>query len=202
MRHRVIQFGFAVIGASVGALACAGSDDTDPTPVFPTDSSGATASGTSMGTNVAPSSTTPATTSANSSSAGGVGTSTGSTSSAGETSSAVPQGPTFTADIHPLFVASCTGTGLCHGDGESFTKIASASVDTAFDAIQGVVISEGRTPAQQVSHRVNIGDMPMSQEFTYQCRDSGGMHDTTKPECLTATEVALLQDWADAGGAK
>lgn len=204
MRHRVIQFGFTVIGALVGALACAGGDDSDTSSVAPTDS-GANSSLPGSGASVAPSNTT---TGVGTTSTGGAGTttdaasSTAATSSTGDTTTtAAPQGPTFTADVHPLLVASCTGTSSCHGDGEVFTNFASMNVDTAFANLSKLILADGRTAAQQLVFRVSSGDMPMSQQLAYQCKVDG-KHDTSKPECLTADELALLEAWAAAGGPK
>jgi hypothetical protein len=97
----------------------------------------------------------------------------------------------------------CTGDGFCHGDGETFSKIAVSSVDDAYTAVQAVPAGGGAEGgAARVAARVTKGEMPVDGSLSAICKTSAGMHDTSKAACLTAAELALIQEWAEGGGVK
>jgi hypothetical protein len=196
MRQRVIFLGFGAVGVLATAIGCAGADEPDDTMVAPSGSAvspiGSTtgaSSSSSSSSSVSPTTTSAASSSASSTSSNATSTSTGgSTSSAAQTSEA---GLSFTSDVHPILVAKCGDGFLCHDDGGTMAKYASATVATAFEA--------ATKDMAKIKSRTQAGTMPVAEDLSTMCL-SGGGPDTTKPTCLSTAELELIAAWVDAGG--
>jgi hypothetical protein len=109
-----------------------------------------------------------------------------------EPGSGMDAAPSFAADIHPILLAKCSGSG-CHSNPNMFQPgHAAADVNEAYAATQATSASYGGPVYERIllrgSGTAAQGFMPPS------CSGPVGA-----PGCLTVEEVALIRDWVEQG---